>query len=43
MSDENTPAPGDERVDIEDPFEIPDEVEDAWDDDEVHEGEAPSG
>ena len=41
MSDES--KPGDKRVDIDDPFEIPDEVEDAWEDDEVDEGEAPSG
>lgn len=42
MSDEGS-VPGDDRVEIDDPFEVPDEVEEAWDDDEVDEGEAPSG
>ena len=42
MSDEGT-VPQDDRVEIDDPFEVPDEVEQAWEDDEVDEGEAPSG
>jgi hypothetical protein len=32
-----------ERVDVDDPFEVPDEVEQAWEDEDVAEGEAPSG
>ena len=43
MSDESSAAPDDKRVDIDDPFEIPDEVEEAWEEDDVDEGEAPSG
>ena len=36
-------GPDEERVEIDDPFEIPPEVEEAWDDEEAHEGEAPTG
>ena len=44
MSDqpEATPADG-KRVEIDDPFEVPQEVEEAWEDEHVGEGEAPSG
>lgn len=42
--DEATEAnPQTERVDVDDPFEVPEEVEQAWDEDDVGEGEAPSG
>lgn len=37
------PDPQTERVDLDDPFDVPEDVEEAWDDDEVDEGEAPSG
>ena len=37
------PNPQTERVEIDDPFAVPDEVEEAWDDDDVADGEAPSG
>ena len=45
MSD---PAPGerdgDERLDMDDPFEVPEDVEEAWEGEEQPaEGEAPSG
>ena len=43
MSDEASATTGDDRVEIDDPFEIPDEVDDAWEEDEVDDGEAPSG
>ena len=43
MSDDLPTAPDDQRVDIDDPFEVPEEVEEAWDDEDVDEGEAPSG
>lgn len=35
--------PDDEHVDVDDAVEIPEEVERAWEDDDVAEGEAPSG
>lgn len=35
--------PDDEQVDVDDPFDVPEEVEEAWEDDDVTEGEAPSG
>jgi hypothetical protein len=43
MSDESTDAPQDQRVEIDDPFEVPEDVEQAWEDEEVDEGEAPCG
>ena len=43
MSDESSAAPDDKRVEIDDPFEVPEHVEEAWEDEEVDEGEAPSG
>ena len=43
MSDEASATPDGDRVEIDDPFEIPDEVADAWEEDDVDEGEAPSG
>ena len=43
MSDESSAAPQDKRVEIDDPFEVPEDVEEAWEDEEVDEGEAPSG
>ena len=43
MSDESTATPDDNRVEVDDPFEIPEEVEQAWEEVPVDEGEAPSG
>ncbi len=42
MSDDATP-PGNDRVEIDDPFEIPEEVDEAWEEDANTEDEAPSG
>lgn len=42
MSDQNT-APGEEHVEIDDPFDVPEEVEEAWEEDGNLEDEAPSG
>lgn len=43
MSDDSPTGPNDKKVEIDDPFEIPDEVEEEWEDEHVGEGEAPSG
>lgn len=43
MSDDAPTTPDEQRVEIDDPFEAPDEVEEAWEDDRVDDGEAPSG
>jgi hypothetical protein len=43
VSDDSPIKPDDEHVDVDDPFEIPDEVEKEWEDEQVGEGEAPSG
>ena len=41
---EREPAgPEDQRVEVDDPFEIPPEVEKAWEDEDVQEGPAPTG
>lgn len=41
MSDDETA--GEQRVEIDDPFDIPEEVDEAWEEESVGEGEAPSG
>lgn len=43
MSENSPTDPDDQKVDIDDPFEVPDEVEEAWEEDDSQEGEAPSG
>ena len=42
-TDDDATAHDEERVDIDDPFEVPEQVEQAWDSEHVAEGEAPSG
>lgn len=42
MSDDAT-APGEQRVEIDDPFEVPEEVDEAWEEDANLTDEAPSG
>ncbi len=42
MSDQPA-GTGDERVDLDDPFDVPEDVHEAWEEDDVAEGEAPSG
>lgn len=42
-ADDTDENPQTERVDVDDPFDVPDEVEEAWEEDDVAEGEAPSG
>jgi hypothetical protein len=42
-TEESDTNPQTERVDVDDPFEVPEEVEEAWEDEDVAEGEAPSG
>jgi hypothetical protein len=39
---DSTP-PGEDPVEIDDPFDIPAEVDEAWEEDDTTEGEAPSG
>ena len=46
MTDPTPSRPADDanpEVEIDDPFEVPPEVERAWDEEHVAEGEAPSG
>ena len=43
MSDDSPTVPDDQKVEIDDPFEVPDEVDEAWEGDDVDDGEAPSG
>jgi hypothetical protein len=43
VSDPEPTGPDDERVEVDDPFEIPPEVEQAWDDEDAQEGPAPTG
>jgi hypothetical protein len=42
-TDDQETNPQTQRVEVDDPFEVPDEVDEAWEDDDVAEGEAPSG
>ena len=41
--DSSEDNPQTDRVDIDDPFDVPEDVEEAWEDEDVADGEAPSG
>lgn len=42
MTDDST-APGEEPVELDDPFDVPEEVDEAWEEDDNADDEAPSG